>query len=36
MKAIKPLPYALIGWALCGAIVGIGRKLTTIENALIK
>lgn len=35
MKAIHPLPYALVGWILCGAMVGIGRKLTTIDNALI-
>lgn len=32
---IKPLPYAFIGWILCGALVGIGRTLTTIENGLI-
>ena len=35
MKALKPLPYAFIGWVLCGAMVGIGRNITTIENALI-
>jgi hypothetical protein len=35
MKALKPLPYAFIGWVLCGAMVGIGRNVTTIENALI-
>ncbi len=25
---------ALLGWALCGAIMGIGRMVTTIENTL--
>lgn len=35
MKILKMLPYAFVGWILCGAMVGIGRELTTIENALI-
>jgi hypothetical protein len=35
MKILKMLPYAFVGWMLCGAMVGIGRELTTIENALI-
>jgi hypothetical protein len=26
---------ALIGWALCGAIIGIGRSITSMENILI-
>jgi hypothetical protein len=25
----------VVGWALCGATVGIGRKVTTLHNALI-
>jgi hypothetical protein len=35
MKILKMLPYAFVGWMLCGAIVGIGREITTIENTLI-
>ena len=35
MKIIKIIPYAFIGWMLCGAIVAIGREITTIENTLI-
>ena len=27
--------YALVGWGLCGATIGIGRNLTSMENALI-
>ena len=26
---------ALIGWALCGATIGIGRAVTSLQNALI-
>ena len=29
------LVHALIGWALCGAIMGIGRAVTTLDNALV-
>lgn len=29
------LVHALIGWALCGAIMGIGRTVTTLDNALV-
>lgn len=29
------LVHALIGWALCGATMGIGMAVTSIENALI-
>ena len=29
------LVHALIGWALCGAIMGIGRMVTTLDNALV-
>lgn len=27
--------HALIGWGLCGAVIGIGRNLTTMENTMI-
>ena len=29
------LGFALVGWALCGAVVMIGREITSIDNALI-
>lgn len=29
------LAHALAGWAACGAIMGIARKRTTIERALV-
>ena len=29
------LAHALVGWALCGSIIGIGRSVTTMENTLI-
>jgi hypothetical protein len=32
---ITILIHALIGWALCGAIMGIGRAVTTLDNALV-
>ena len=34
-KLIIILIHALIGWALCGATMGIGMAITSIENALI-
>ena len=34
-KLIIILVHALIGWALCGATMGIGMAVTSIENALI-
>jgi len=34
-KALVVFVFALIGWGLCGAIIGIGRSITTIENTLI-
>lgn len=34
-KLIIVLVHALIGWALCGATMGIGMAVTSIENALI-
>jgi hypothetical protein len=27
--------FALVGWGLCGAIIGIGRSVTSMENTLI-
>ncbi len=27
--------FGLIGWGLCGAIIGIGRSVTTMETTLI-
>jgi hypothetical protein len=29
------LAHALVGWALCGSIIGFGRSVTTMENTLI-
>lgn len=29
------LAHAFAGWALCGAIIGIGREVTSLENTLI-
>jgi hypothetical protein len=26
---------AVVGWALCGAVMGVGMSLTTVENTLI-
>ena len=34
-KLIIILVHALIGWALCGATMGIGMMVTSVENALI-
>lgn len=34
-KTIIIIIHAFIGWALCGAIMGIGRAVTTIEITLI-
>jgi hypothetical protein len=27
--------HALIGWGICGAIIGIGRNITSMDNTLI-
>ena len=35
LQAIAIVIHAVVGWALCGAIIGIGRKVTTLRNALI-
>ncbi len=29
------LVFAFVGWAICGAIMGIGRAVTSLENTLI-
>ena len=29
------IAFALVGWGICGAIIGIGRSLTSMENTLI-
>ena len=29
------LGHAILGWGFCGALIGIGFKVTSIENALI-
>jgi len=29
------LAHAVVGWAVCGAIIGIGRSVTTMQNTLI-
>ena len=34
-KVIVILIHAFIVWALCGAVIGIGRSITTIELTLI-
>ena len=27
--------HAFVGWALCGAVIGLGRSVTSMENTLI-
>ena len=34
-KAIVILAFAFVGWALCGAIMGIGRTVTSLETTLV-
>jgi hypothetical protein len=34
-KIIIILIHALIGWGLCGAIMAVGAKITSVENTLI-
>jgi hypothetical protein len=34
-RTIIILIHAIIGWALCGSIIGIGRSLTSMDNTLI-
>lgn len=33
-KIIRVILFSLIGWGLCGAVMAIGREVTTIENTL--
>ncbi len=35
IQVVLIIIHALVGWALCGATIGIGRKVTTLRNALI-
>jgi hypothetical protein len=35
MKTISLVILALIGWALCGSLIAIGRAITTMEITLI-
>jgi hypothetical protein len=35
VQAITIVIHAIVGWALCGATIGVGRKLTTLRNALV-
>jgi hypothetical protein len=34
-KIIVVFLHMFVGWALCGAIIGIGQSLTTMETTLI-
>ena len=34
-RLVTILIFAFIGWALCGAIMGIGRTVTSLENTLV-
>jgi hypothetical protein len=34
-KIVVILIHGLIGWGLCGAIIGIGRSITSMDNTLI-
>ena len=34
-KILIVLAHAFVGWALCGAIIGIGFGVTSVENTLI-
>ncbi|HLX17875.1 MAG TPA: hypothetical protein VKS24_22010 [Bradyrhizobium sp.] len=35
LNAVAIIIHAVVGWGLCGATVGVGRKMTTLYNALI-
>jgi hypothetical protein len=35
MKSLVILIHAFIGWGMCGMIMAIGMKVTSIDNALI-
>ena len=34
-QALALIIFALIGWGICGAIIGIGRSLTSMQNTLV-
>jgi hypothetical protein len=34
-KSVILFVHALVGWGLCGAIIGIFRNITSMENTLI-
>jgi hypothetical protein len=34
-KWIVIFAHGLAGWALCGAIIGVGRSVTSMENTLV-
>lgn len=34
-RAVVILACAAVPWALCGAVLGIGRQVTSLDNALI-
>ncbi len=34
-KPLTVLAFAFVGWAICGAIMGIGRAITSLENTLV-
>lgn len=34
-KPITILAFAFVGWAICGGIMGVGRAVTSLENALV-
>jgi hypothetical protein len=35
IKALIIATHALVGWGLCGAIIGIGRNVTSMRTTLI-
>jgi hypothetical protein len=35
LQSVTIAVHAVVGWALCGAIIGVGRKVTTPRNTLI-
>jgi len=34
-RSVIMLAFAVLGWAMCGAIIGIGRHVTTMQATLI-
>jgi len=34
-QALVLSAFALLGWGICGAIIGIGRSLTSMQNTLV-